>query len=328
MIIELTGSFLDPILKKPSPPDDFERWDREFREYMQPYNQLEDELMDCIDYDFGSRMFMDIGTLGSDQFHYFLDKAKELNGHQLYHYPMLEKEEKDYVDAYIMEGAKDFPSTYHCGRHLKYEEFPFVDASVPYPIRIIDKLELKTFKKIRDDRIYVHNDGFIVSGKLAKKFKEAELTGYELTHVKDCRGKKEHDNMYCLIATNILSPSEKNILRYEWQEKNEENKTLPYEGTLIYGEKALQSIKDFNYPCEATRRDARTEMIVSKRFKEFCEKEKVTGVDFIPVLTKESELYHEYVKLVKELCKDLVMSNSKHRIGYSKINPADILNSL
>ncbi|MCF6244542.1 MAG: hypothetical protein L3J43_05855 [Sulfurovum sp.] len=328
MIIELSVSAITPTLRKPSSPKDFERWDKEFTTYMKPYNDLGDELMTCKEYDFEGWMFMDVGILGDGKFYYFLDKAKKLNGHKFYFYPMLEKKENDCVNAYIMNGAQDFPSTYHCGKHLKYEAFPFVDSNVSYPIRVINKLELKTFKKIRDDRVYVHNDGFIISSILAKKFKKEKFTGYKLTPVKDCRGKKEHNNMHCLTATNILEPSEKNILRYEWQEKDEENKTLPYEGTLVYDEKSLQNIKSFNYPCEATKRDSTTDMIVNKEFKEFCEKEQIKGIDFIPIITKESELYGEYVQLVKSLCKDLIESNPKHRIGYSKIDPINILETL
>ena len=328
MIIELSASSITPTLRKPSSAKDFERWDKEFITYMKPYNDLVDKLMDCNNYDFGSRMFMDVGIVGDGKFYYFLDKAKELNGHKFYFYPMLEGKENDYVNAYIMNGTQDFPSTYHCGRHLKYETFPFVNPNLSYPIRIIDKLELKTFKKIKDDRVYAHNDGFIISSVLAKKFKKENFTGYKLTPIKDCRGKKEHDNMYCLTATNILSSSEKNILRYEWQEKDEENKTLPYEGTLVYDEKSLQNIKSFNYSSEATKRDSTTDMIVNKEFKEFCEKEQIKGIDFIPIITKESELYSEYIQLVKKLCKNLIKSNPKHRIGYSKIDPINILETL
>ena len=303
MILEISTSSIHPDLKKPSSPDDFDRWDKEFTAYMRPYNDLVDKLMDCNNYNFGCRMFMDVGIVGDEKFYYFLDKAKELNGYKFYFYPMLEGKENDYVNAYIMNGTQDFPTTYHCDRHLKYESFPFIDCNVPYPIRVIDKLELRTFKKIRDDRVYVHSDGFIISSVLAKKFKKENFTGYKLNPIKDCRGKKEHDNMYCLTATNILSSSEKNILRYEWQEKNEENKTLPYEGTLVYDEKSLQNIKSFNYPCEATKRDAISDMIVNKKFKEFCEKEKIKGVDFVPIFTKESELYSEYIQLVKNYVK-------------------------
>ena len=327
MIIELSASAITPTFKKPSSAKDFEEWEKKFTAYMKPHNDLLDKLMDSNNYDFGSRMSIDVGKVFDEKFYYFLDKVKELNGYQFYFYPILEDEEYNYIDAYIMNGAQDFPSTYHCGKHLKYDDFPFVDTNVSYPVRIINKLQIKTFKKIKDDRIYAHNDGFIVSSVLAKELRKEKFSGYKLTPVKDCREKKEHDNVYTLTATNILPSSEKNILRYEWQEKDEKNKTLLYEGTLIYKEESLQYIQDFNYPCEATYRDSTTDMIVSKKFKEFCEKEKITGVDFIPIFTKESELYAKYIGLVKKLCQDLTESNIKHRIGYAKIDPNDILAS-
>jgi len=329
LILELAASSITPTLKKPSSPDDFDRWDKEFTSYMKPYNNLVDKLLDCNYYDFGSRMFMDVGIVGSEKFYYFLDNAKELNGHKLYFYPMLEKKENDYINAYIMRGAKDFPLTYDCSKLSSDEDVSFFNPSDEYPIKIMKELRLKTFKKIRDDRIYEDSNGFIISAELAKKFTEVSLSGYELTPVKDCKSKNNHENMYCLTAMNILQPSEKNIFQYEGRNFYTGEKTLPYEGTMIYKEKALEKIKDFNYPCEATHREtSRTDMIVSKKFKEFCEQENIKGVDFIPVFIKDCDLYYEYIELVTNLCKELIESNPKHKIGYAKINPCDILEKL
>ena len=329
MILEIHASSIYPDLKKPSSPDDFERWDKEFTAYMRPYSDLVDKLMDCNNYDFGSRMFMDVGIVGSKKFHYFLEKSILLNGHNFYMKVNLYKSENKDISAFILKSNKEFPLSYDCTKLLSDKDVPFLNPLAEYPIKIMKKLRLKTFKKIRSDRIYEDSNGFIISDELASKFKEDSLSGYELTPVKDCRGKKEHNNMYCLTANNILEPSEKNILRYEGKNFYTGEKTLPYEGTMIYTEKILEKIKDFNYSCEATERESsRTDMIVSKKFKEYCEKEQIKGIDFIPIITKESELYSEYIRLVKKLCKDLIESNPKHRIGFAKIDPKDILDKL
>lgn len=327
MILEINVSVIYPEIKNPSSPDDFDRWEKEFNKLMEPYNELDKKLKQHPVYSF-SGMFMYLEHYRSDMFYYFLEQAKELNGHQFHFKVYLEKDEKNEIDAFIMKANKDFPLTYDCTNLLSSNDVPFFNPEFQYPIRIVKELRLKKFTKINANRIYEDSNGFIVSSELANRFKETNLTGYEIISVKDCGGRKEQDNMYCLIAENILPSSEKNILRYEWQEKGEQNITLPYNGTLIYREEAFQNIKDFNYPCEATHRDGRTDMIVSRKFKEFCEKENIKGVDFIPVFTKESQLYQEYVTLVKELCKDLIKSNPKNKIGYSNIDPIDIIYSL
>jgi len=312
------------VLPKPKFESEFYQWYQDFQELTKPYNDLADALEKHPIYDFyGS--FMCLEYSNSDMFYYFLDQSKKLNGHQFFIKIKLMENEVKKINTFIMTPNKDFPTTYFCNKPISNKDVSFFNPLDKYPIKIIKYIRTKAFKKIRNDTIY-KDDGFIISDELVKKFKDASLNGYELTPVSDCRGKKNHANMFALTARNILPSSEKNILRYECNEDN--IKSLGYEGTLTYTEENLTNLKDFNYPCEATNRDGTTELIVSKRFKEFCEKEKIKGVDFIPIFEKESEPYNEYIELVKNLCQDLIDSNPKHRIGYSKINPMMILKDL
>lgn len=327
MILQLSASPIYPVLPKPKSPDDFEKWDREFTKYMKPYNDLEDELMDSKKYDFGSRMFMNLGHSESEQFYYFLNKSKALNGHKFYFYPKLEKGEEKFVYAYIMEPTQGVPEKYWCNDFQNYNSV-FLNINSKYPVKAIKELRLRKFTTIKNNTIYYDNT-FIISQALMQKFNRKNFTGLQLNPIKNCSNKKAYENMYSILPDSILPSSCVNILRSDWQDpKNPDNKALLYEGTLIYTKDALSKLKSFNYPCEATKRDSTADIIVSKEFKEFCESEKIKGIDFIPIFTKESKLFEEYVGLVKKLCNNLIESNPKHVIGYSKIDPQDILDKL
>ena len=326
MTLEIIASKIMPKLQKPKSELDMEYWYQKFIAYTKQYDNIEEELLACTKFDFGARLSMSVGEYGSEQFYFFLDKVKKTNGYKFYFYPKLDEHEDRLIKAYIMIGASEFPNKYHCGFHQNYDNFPIQDQDCPYPAKIVNKIQIKTFSKISDKKIYSHNDGFVVSSNLAEKILDHFSDSCCLAPVMDCKDKKKHNNMHLLISNNMLPLSSKDALRFEYE--YEGNKALLYEGTIIYEKKSLEFLKSFNYTCETANRSFTPDMIISKKFKVFCEKEKIKGVHFLPILEKETELYRKYYELVIAMCNNLIASNSKHRIGFGEINPKIILEAL
>lgn len=311
-------------LSRPKSKFELESWLQKFQKYSEPYNIF--EKMIKSDPVYAKCKKIEYGHNNKECFQYLLNKTKHTVGLRFFFNPILETDEEKEVKAYIMESNREFPYSYECNKNFTGSDGFYIETSDKYPIKMINDIRLKSFRTIHAKRIYRSLNGFLVSSQLGSELKSM-FSGIELLEIKNCSGKKIHDNLKYVVSTSILPPSERNILRYEQEGEDPKYKALGYNGTLIYNKDSFKKMKDCNYTCEAIHSDSKPEFIVSRKYKQFCEEEQISGVMFRPVFEKGSRLYSEFSKLVREFCAELSMCNEKHVVGKSSVNPLDILNS-
>lgn len=161
-------------------------------------------------------------------------------------------DEMENAELYRITSIGNRPELYVSNK-TKYELKPFCPKCSRYERIIKDELMFNTFVLKKSPLVFV-NDYMVISQDLAEKFREWNLSGYELREVRH-KGSKLGQNAFQVIPTNILPPQTSTApLSDDPQIKMRkcpecgvvEHLQLPY----VYDKKAIHFMQDFNVTYE------------------------------------------------------------------------------
>lgn len=230
----------------------------------------------------------------SDVFYRFLQTTKGTRGCTLNPIIELNASEIELARYFQLQARGNILQETHNDENFNNEEIektPLLLTDAKTNICLVQKVYLSN-PKVRPYMISaMHRFGmYVLHESVIDVFKSAGLTGFSIKSVVSTKTNAEYQNCGLLFSNSILSKAENDISMYK------RGACFSRLGCLTYDENRLNSALDFNRTSENFDTFNFPDWVVSKRVKMCCEKHKIKGWHFQPVLEKGSIIHKAYLE--------------------------------
>lgn len=236
----------------------------------------------------------------SDEFYNLLEVTKKTAGFRTKFIPLFTKSEIENSEYFLVQPNKFLHFTISASD--KFDQYinslSYFNQEDDYPIKIPEKYVSSSFKLAQNSFGFLDGMGgyFFDKATISRIF-EKKCTGWGTSPVYDLK-EQLRSNYLALSPDFVLPPAEVDITRRS--ASYFDSRILEIAGCLSFEEQSLSGAKDINWTREHNSFHVGN-IIVTRKFIEIYEDNKLKGLEFQPVLIKGSKLYDEYIMLFSEL---------------------------